>query len=66
MPILEITLIEGRDKEAKKRLVEKVTDAVVESIAAPRESVRIILREVPAEHFVVGGVMKEPIKTPSK
>jgi 4-oxalocrotonate tautomerase len=65
MPILEITLIEGRTKEAKRRLIEKVTDAVVESIAAPRDSVRIILREIPAEHFAVGGVVKEPVKTPA-
>ncbi len=65
MPIVEITLIEGRDREAKQRLVEKVTEAIVDSIAAPRESVRIILREVPGEHFAVGGVLKGAAKVPS-
>lgn len=58
MPIVEITIIEGRDQVAKRRLVEKVTDAIVELIAVPRELVRIILREIPGEHYAVGGVLK--------
>jgi len=59
MPIVEITLIEGRTPEAKRRLAVKVTDAIVEAIDAPRDSVRIILREVPPLHFAVGGKTKE-------
>ncbi len=58
MPIVEITLIEGRPAEAKRKLMAKVTDAIVESIGAPRESIRIILREIPGEHFAVGGIPK--------
>ncbi len=37
MPIVEITMIEGRTPEAKRRLIAKVTDAIEELIAAPRE-----------------------------
>ena len=37
MPIVEITMIEGRTPEAKRRLIAKVTDAIVEAIEAPRE-----------------------------
>ena len=59
MPIVEITLIEGRTAEAKRRLIAKVTDAIEESIAAPRDSIRIILREIPALHFGAGGKTKE-------
>ena len=59
MPIVEITMIEGRTPDAKRRLVAKVTDAIVESIEAPRESVRIILREIPGLHFGVAGKTKE-------
>lgn len=58
MPIVEITIIEGRDQGAKRRLVEKVTDAIAESIAVPRDAVRIILREIPGEHYAVGGVLR--------
>lgn len=64
MPIVEITLIEGRSDEAKTRLCAEVTDAVISAIAAPREAVRVILREVPAQHFAVGGVTKARPKPP--
>lgn len=59
MPIVEITLLEGRGPDQKVRLMEKVTDAIVDSIDAPREAVRIILREIPAEHFAVAGKPKK-------
>jgi 4-oxalocrotonate tautomerase len=59
MPIVEITMIEGRTPEAKRHLIAKVTDAIEESIAAPRDSIRIILREIPALHFGAGGKTKE-------
>lgn len=59
MPIVEITILEGRTPEKKVKLMEKVTDAVVEAIDAPRDAVRIILREIPAEHFAAGGVPKK-------
>lgn len=58
MPIVEVTLIEGRSKEQKRALVKEVTDAVVSSIGAPIEAVRVIIREIPPEHFAVGGVPK--------
>ena len=59
MPIVEITLIEGRPADKKRKLIAMVTDAIVEAIDAPRESVRIILREVPGAHFGVAGKAKE-------
>ncbi|MGE4372084.1 MAG: 2-hydroxymuconate tautomerase [Xanthobacter sp.] len=58
MPIVEITLIEGRPDDAKARLHQKVAQAVHEAVDAPLEAVRVILREVPASHFSVGGVAK--------
>jgi 4-oxalocrotonate tautomerase len=58
MPFVEITLIEGRSSEAKRALMSKVTDAVEEAIGAPRASIRVVLREVPAFHWAVGGEPK--------
>lgn len=55
MPIIEVNLLEGRSAEDKERLIEALTEAAIGAIAAPRESVRIILREMPAGHFAVGG-----------
>ena len=58
MPLVEVTMIEGRSKEKKVALMKAVTDAVETSIGAPRESIRVVIREVPAEHWAVGGVPK--------
>ncbi|MBV5263004.1 2-hydroxymuconate tautomerase [Pinisolibacter aquiterrae] len=58
MPIVEMTLIEGRTFEKKKAMVEAVTDAIVTTLGAPRETVRIVIREVPAWHFAAGGELK--------
>ncbi|KJS36314.1 MAG: hypothetical protein VR74_13515 [Hyphomonas sp. BRH_c22] len=59
MPIIQVTLIEGRSKEMKKALVRKLTDAAEEAIHAPRQSIRVILNEVPPEHFGVAGITKD-------
>ena len=58
MPFIEVTLIEGRDPAAPRAMTRRITDAVVETIAAPRESVRIVLREVPPAHLAVAGEPK--------
>lgn len=55
MPVVNITLVEGRSGAQLRALVESVTAAVEESIGAARDSVRVILHEVPATHFAVGG-----------
>jgi 4-oxalocrotonate tautomerase len=56
MPVIEVTMVEGRTAEQKLALIRALTDAAVGAVAAPRESVRVILREVPATHFAAGGV----------
>ena len=56
MPLIEITLVEGRSPEQLRSLISTVTRAAVESVDAPIESVRVVLREVPATHFAAGDV----------
>jgi 4-oxalocrotonate tautomerase len=58
MPIIEVTLIEGRSPEKKKALIKALTKATEEAIGAPPQSIRVILREVPGEHFGVAGEAK--------
>ena len=56
MPIIEVTLVEGREPHRLRDLITRLTDAAVEAVDAPRESVRVILREVPPTHFAAGDV----------
>ena len=58
MPIVEMTMIEGRTPEAKMAMMKAVTEAIVTTLSAPPEAVRIIIREVPPLHFAVAGVPK--------
>lgn len=58
MPLVQVTMIEGRSPEQKTALHTALTDAVVAAVGAPRESVRVVIYEVPAGHWSVGGVPK--------
>jgi 4-oxalocrotonate tautomerase len=56
MPFVDVTLVEGRPPERLRDLITAITAAVADTLDAPRESVRVVLREVPATHFAAGGV----------
>ena len=55
MPIAQIHVIEGRTDEQKEHLIAKMTQAIVEALDAPEQSVRIIITEVPKQHFGIAG-----------
>lgn len=55
MPIATINIIEGRSDEVKEKLIEMVTDAMEKSLNAPRETIRIIINEMPKQHFGIAG-----------
>ena len=59
MPIVSIMIIEGRSPEKKKAMLKAVTDAIVQTLDAPRDSVRIVINEVPMDHFAVGGMTRD-------
>jgi 4-oxalocrotonate tautomerase len=56
VPLVEVTMVEGRSPEQLRTLISKLTDAVETSVQAPRASIRVVLREVPATHWAAGDV----------
>lgn len=58
MPIVDVTIFKGRTPEAKKNMMKAVTEAIVETLGAPRQDVRVIIREIERENFTVGGEPK--------
>lgn len=56
MPLVEVTLVEGRSPDQLRTLISRLTDAVESSLDAGRDSVRVVLREVPATHWAAGDV----------
>lgn len=55
MPLAQIYLLEGRTEEQKATAIEKVTDALCDSLGAPRETVRVILIDMPKANWGIGG-----------
>ena len=58
MPIIRIDLLQGRPPAVKNTLIARVTDVAVETLGVERGQVRVLLYEVPPEHWAVGGVTK--------
>jgi 4-oxalocrotonate tautomerase len=56
MPIANIQILAGRPPEARQALIRSVTAAIVESLQVKPESVRVIVQEIPPEHWGIGGV----------
>jgi len=55
MPIGQIYILEGRTAEQKRAVIEKVTQALVEALDAPKDSVRILIHDVPKDSWGIGG-----------
>ena len=56
MPIIQASIIAGRPDEMKEKLIAELTDAAVRALDAPRESVRVLITEIPAQNFGIAGV----------
>lgn len=58
MPIVEVTIFEGRSDETKLSAMRSITEAVVTSLRVPVGDVRVIIREIPRTHMTIGGALK--------
>ena len=56
MPIVTIHMLEGRNKEKKKELIQNVTDTVTKTLQMHPESVRVILEEMSYDNYGVAGL----------
>ena len=56
MPFAQIHLIEGRTEAQMRAVIERVTQALVEALGAPKENVRVWIHDVPKENWGIGGV----------
>jgi 4-oxalocrotonate tautomerase len=55
MPLVEVSLAEGRTAEQISSLLHAVHDAVQRSLGVPSGAVRVLIREVPPTHWLSGG-----------
>ena len=57
MPHIQITLLEGRTPEQKRKIVERITDTIVEEIGTSRDAVTVTFVDVSPASFAQGGVL---------
>lgn len=55
MPVITISLLEGRADDLKEELIGNVTDTVADTLAIERDQVTVILSEMDKRHYAVGG-----------
>jgi 4-oxalocrotonate tautomerase len=58
MPIIRIEMLQGRSPAIKAELIARITEAAVATLSVDPEQVRVLIYEVPPEHWAVGGQTK--------
>jgi 4-oxalocrotonate tautomerase len=57
MPLVQITMLQGRSTEQKRKLAQRITDAMVDEAGARREAIVVTFLEVSKESYASGGVL---------
>jgi len=55
MPMVQITMLQGRTAEQKRKVAKRITDALVEEAGARREGIIVVFHEVSKESYASGG-----------
>ncbi len=55
MPMVQVTMLQGRTADQKRKLAQRITDAMVEEAGAKREAITIAFNEVSKESYASGG-----------
>jgi 4-oxalocrotonate tautomerase len=56
VPLVEVTIAEGRTGDQIRSLMREVHEAVLRTVDTRPEHVRVIVREVPRTHWATGDV----------
>ncbi|MFC0557628.1 4-oxalocrotonate tautomerase [Halalkalibacter alkalisediminis] len=55
MPIVNVNIMEGRPKDKIERVIADITETITNTLEVPRETVRVIVTEVPKSHWGIAG-----------
>ncbi len=61
MPFAQIHLLEGRTDAQKREVIEKVTQALVDTLGVAPASVRVLIQDVPKANWGIGGVSAQAL-----
>jgi 4-oxalocrotonate tautomerase len=57
MPHVQITWVEGRTPEQKRKIAERITGVLMEDGRAKRENIHVAFQDVPATNYAEAGVL---------
>jgi 4-oxalocrotonate tautomerase len=57
MPHVQITWVEGRTPEQKRKIAERITSVLIEDGKAKRENIHVAFHDVPATNYAEAGVV---------
>lgn len=55
MPVVRVSFYEGRSPEQKRKIAERITDALVTIGGSKREAVNVIFDNIAKQDWVIGG-----------
>jgi 4-oxalocrotonate tautomerase len=55
MPLVQITMLQGRTVDQKRKIAQRITDVMVEDAGARREAITVTFLEVSKESYASGG-----------
>jgi 4-oxalocrotonate tautomerase len=64
MPVVTISMYDGRSIEQKRELVKGVTDVVARITGNTPEGVHVIIEEVKRENWAIGGLLWQDRQKP--
>ena len=57
MPLVQVTMLQGRTADQKRKIAKGITDTMVEEAGAKREAIVVTFVELSKESYASGGVL---------
>jgi 4-oxalocrotonate tautomerase len=57
MPLVQVTMLNGRSVDQKRKIAQRITDAMVEEAGARKEAIVVTFVEVSKESYASGGTL---------
>jgi len=55
MPLIQVTMVEGRSTEQKHDLIRNLSHSMSETLGVPLERIRVAIYEITADEWGIGG-----------
>jgi 4-oxalocrotonate tautomerase len=55
MPLIQVTMVEGRTTEQKHALIRNLSASMAETLEVPLERIRVAIYEISADEWGIGG-----------